>query len=36
MPANIVQRAEEVLKQLETDHDIRRLLAAETKDQPNG
>jgi DNA mismatch repair protein MutS len=36
MPATIVQRAEQVLKQLETDHDIRRLLAAETKDQPNG
>ncbi|HZU04031.1 MAG TPA: DNA mismatch repair protein MutS [Ktedonobacteraceae bacterium] len=30
MPPNVVKRAEEVLKQLETDKDIRRLLVAET------
>ena len=30
MPLNVVKRAEEVLKQLETDKDIRRLLIAET------
>jgi DNA mismatch repair protein MutS len=39
MPPGVVKRAEEVLKQLETDKDIRRLLVAETKGQydlPNG
>jgi DNA mismatch repair protein MutS len=39
MPPNIVRRAEEVLRELETDKEVRHLLVAETKEHynlPNG